>query len=182
MGCIAESQNLINKQLELMQQCVPRTVSSFIELCNSACSQLSESEFATPLSPSARVDEGDITVSSKFSHYHETAASFHSIVNSREPSFNLNLLICNANNPVNLLQNPIIYLANLNEVVEQFSKGIMTYPLAIFDQLLDDSERSLKRILDKITTVSESSICSLILKCALPCTRHSIHVLLITNV
>ena len=118
---------------------------------------LSESEFATLLSPSAGVDEGDITVNSEFSHNHEAAASCHNVVNSREPSFNLRLLISNANNPVNLLQNPINYLANLNEVEEQLSIGIMTYPLAVFDQLLDNSERSLKRILDRVPTVSVST-------------------------
>ena len=41
VGCIDETQNLINRQLELMQQCVPPVVSSFIELCNSSCSQVS---------------------------------------------------------------------------------------------------------------------------------------------
>ena len=39
----------------------------------------------------------------------------------------------------------------------------MTYPLAIFEQLLDDSERSLSRILDKVPTVSESMDITLVI-------------------
>ena len=87
----------------------------------------------------ARVVDEDITDKSDFSHHQETAALCQNVVNSSEPSFNLELLISNANNPVNLLQNPMNYLANLIEVDEQFSLGIMTYPLAVFHQLLDDS-------------------------------------------